>query len=435
LTEIFVFWCFFLAIIFLFFFPTIPGFILILCGVFYLTYRRASYRTLIRQKLSIAGTFADDLAKHLCCPCCSICQEAREANETSLLILDYCSGEQIVMQEIAHDIATGRINSSLQSPSPSLEEGGTFWNHLTNISLTSKIILLLCSLVISISFIVLFLLEKEQNLVILLLTFLQPILLLYFVYWRGRRQYATLDMVIKLFAIGFWLTTFQSIVFEEILQTILMLLLGPFIATSLSAQDDSLGEYDGNGEGEGEGVAVPSSSSSVALNLSFFASSKMKKVFQIFQLLSASSSSDGFAGGEYQYEAMGQEALSSSATDPETEAGDDTDEVMRQKMKHHLWLVILVVFAMAFVIAAGVEETMKHFSVRCCRFPAPLNDPHTILVYLMASGLASVASSSHSLFLFPSSQRWGSQPQRILSMCSVQQAHRSLGPLSLLVSY
>jgi RsiW-degrading membrane proteinase PrsW (M82 family) len=42
---------------------------------------------------------------------------------------------------------------------------------------------------------------------------------------------------------------------------------------------------------------------------------------------------------------------------------------------------------MAYVVAAGVEETMKHFIVRCCQFPGPLRDPHAVLVYLMAGAL------------------------------------------------
>jgi hypothetical protein len=50
-------------------------------------------------------------------------------------------------------------------------------------------------------------------------------------------------------------------------------------------------------------------------------------------------------------------------------------------------LVVLVLFLTAFVVAAGVEETMKHFAVRCCSFPRPLRDPHSILVYLVASAL------------------------------------------------
>jgi Cys-rich protein (TIGR01571 family) len=384
LTEIFVFWGIFLMIIFFLYFPSLMGFLLILSGILYLTYRRASYRVQVREKLSIPGTFQDDYVTHLCCSCCAICQEAREANESTLLVLDYCSGERIEMQEIAHDIATGRINSTLQTPTT--DEGGTFWNHLIHISQTSKIIVFLGFLSFIIAFIFLFITKREKNLIVLFLTFLQPILILYFVYWRSRRQYATLDMVIKLFAVGFWLTTFQSIVFEEILQTMILILLGPFIATSLYANDD---------QGTGTDDYVPPAVSTSIDSIGFYSSSKLNKVIKIFHLLSTEylKSEPDSVSGEYSYgpaAAAGDGMLPLASAEMSEEEGggedDDSDDAIRQKMKHHLWVVILVVMAMAFVVAAGVEETMKHFSVRCCRFPAPLTDPHTILVYLMASG-------------------------------------------------
>jgi RsiW-degrading membrane proteinase PrsW (M82 family) len=50
-------------------------------------------------------------------------------------------------------------------------------------------------------------------------------------------------------------------------------------------------------------------------------------------------------------------------------------------------LVVVALLVMAFVIAAGVEETMKHFAIRCCRFPAALRDPHSIRIYLMTAAL------------------------------------------------
>lgn len=350
--------------------PNIISFSFCLLGFLYLAYRRAYFREKIREKLLIPGTFLDDLMKHICCSCCAVCQEAREANESSLLVLDYCSGERIEMQEIAHDIATGRINSTLQTPTT--DDGGTFWNHLRNISQTSKIILFLCAIVSVFSFIILFVTKKEKNLIVLCLTFLQPILILYFVYWRSRRQYATLDMVIKLFAVGFWLTTFQSIILEEILQTLMMILLGPFIATSLFNDDDASGTSN-------------SPSSTNSLGHSF--SPKLDKILKIFNILYTQylNSTDENITGEYNYQTM---EVAQSPT-PETIEEED-DNAIRQKMKSHLWLVIIVVFLMAFVVAAGVEETMKHFSVRCCRFPAPLTDPHTILVYLMSSGIRDI---------------------------------------------
>jgi RsiW-degrading membrane proteinase PrsW (M82 family) len=50
-------------------------------------------------------------------------------------------------------------------------------------------------------------------------------------------------------------------------------------------------------------------------------------------------------------------------------------------------VIIIGLLLMAYVVAAGVEETMKHFVVRCCSFPSPLKDPHAVLVYLMAGAL------------------------------------------------
>lgn len=52
-----------------------------------------------------------------------------------------------------------------------------------------------------------------------------------------------------------------------------------------------------------------------------------------------------------------------------------------------MFLVIFVLFLMAFVVAAGVEETMKHFVVRCCAFPTSLKEPYEVLVYLVAGAL------------------------------------------------
>lgn len=303
------------------------------------------------------------------------------------------------MHEIAHDIATGRINSTLQTPT-SDDEGGTLWNHFIHISLTSKMILGLGFISFLISVIILFVTDKQQNLIVLFLTFLQPILILYFVYWRSRRQYATLDMVIKLFAVGFWLTTFQSIVFEEILQTIILILLAPFIVTSFSSNDDQ------GVIGSGTGMMAEEVSSSAA-SVSLYSSSKFNKVIKIFQILSTEylkSNADSLE--EYSYEPhseVGMFPLASAEMSEEEGDDDDSEEAIRQKMKHHLWIVILVVMAMAFVVAAGVEETMKHFSVRCCRFPAPLADPHTILVYLMASGKESFTPSLLSLLILISS--------------------------------
>ena len=46
-----------------------------------------------------------------------------------------------------------------------------------------------------------------------------------------------------------------------------------------------------------------------------------------------------------------------------------------EDMQQYIVITILSLVIMAYGIAAGVEETMKHFVVRCCQFPQPLKDP------------------------------------------------------------
>jgi hypothetical protein len=73
---------------------------------------------------------------------------------------------------------------------------------------------------------------------------------------------------------------------------------------------------------------------------------------------------------------------------------EEREHHIRMSIQKHILLTIFVLFLMAFVVAAGVEETMKHFVVRCCRFPTPLKDPHSILVYLMAGALGFATSEN-----------------------------------------
>lgn len=63
--------------------------------------------------------------------------------------------------------------------------------------------------------------DHAQNILILLLVFIQPFVILYFTYWRYHRIHASLDYVIKLFAVGFFMSTTQAIVFESILEFVL----------------------------------------------------------------------------------------------------------------------------------------------------------------------------------------------------------------------
>jgi hypothetical protein len=106
-------------------------------------------------------------------------------------------------------------------------------SHIKSISKTSRLILALSALVASLSFVLLIAVKRSQNIAVLFFVFLQPIMILYIVYWRKRRQYASFDFVIKCFAVGFWFTTFQSIVLETLIQGAIGLTLAPFVFDSV----------------------------------------------------------------------------------------------------------------------------------------------------------------------------------------------------------
>jgi len=171
----------------------------------YFAYRRATLRTAIRQKLSIPGTFSDDLLMHGFCSCCTICQEAREAKSVNLPAIDWCYGEPLLAREEAHDyavtVATSNSSSSSSGSTSSLLDCAP---HFHSISKTSKFIVFLWALIALLTIFVDLILNESANVLVLLLIFVQPLLILYFVYWRARRQYAYLDYVIKTFAYGFW---------------------------------------------------------------------------------------------------------------------------------------------------------------------------------------------------------------------------------------
>eukprot|EP00596_Hydrurales_sp_CCMP1899_P002740 CAMPEP_0119048114 /NCGR_PEP_ID=MMETSP1177-20130426/56975_1 /TAXON_ID=2985 /ORGANISM="Ochromonas sp, Strain CCMP1899" /LENGTH=278 /DNA_ID=CAMNT_0007023553 /DNA_START=456 /DNA_END=1288 /DNA_ORIENTATION=+ len=146
--------------------------------------------------------------------------------------LDFCSGEELSSQEAEYERAIGHGDRGIDS---SIPEGGNMMSHIKSISKTSRLILALSALVASLSFVLLIAVKRSQNIAVLFFVFLQPIVILYIVYWRKRRQYASFDFVIKCFAVGFWFTTFQSIILETLIQGAIGLSLAPFVFDSVGS--------------------------------------------------------------------------------------------------------------------------------------------------------------------------------------------------------
>lgn len=335
--EIMIFWGFIVGLIFSVLLAGVFGIVIYLavCLSLY-SWRRGAIRTKIRERLGIYGSAMDDWALHCCCSCCAVCQEAREAKHAGMPVLDYCSGEDIRATVDAHIAATSSDTAGSSSraaeyisSSSSLHpeaETGSLWAHMKALSLTSVVIVWTWLGLMAALFLILAISRRGLHITVFLLTFLQPLLIEYFVYWRSRRQYAALDYVVKMFAVGFWFSTVQSICLEFLLQALLFAIFTPI-----------LGMHSGD-----------------------------------------------------------------------TVADDDvTISENRHKLATHLGAVVVLLLLMAFVVAAGVEETMKHFAVRCCRFPAPLQNPHTVLVYLMSAALG-FATAENLEYVFASSTGSGS---------------------------
>jgi len=321
----------------------------------YLAFERSVYRSKIRDKYSIYGNPTDDFLFHCCCSCCSVCQEAREAKLNKSTLLDFCSGEKLSDEAFEHVVENDAIL------------GGTFLSHINTVSQTSKIILTLCGFVAVLSLLGLIASGRPQNIVVLLLVFLQPLLILYLLYWRSRRKFASLDYVIKLFAVGFWFTTVQSLILEMIVQGILIIILSPFLGRDVfprPQQDPNQKPNDGFISGKSQ--------------LSNIMSDILISLFQYY----SSTNNPQFANNYIPFD-----TISSNITSISVNGTDNSVELQREAMKSHLVAVIIGLFLLSFVVAAGVEETMKHFVVRCCQFPVQLTNPHTVLVYLLSGAL------------------------------------------------
>jgi Cys-rich protein (TIGR01571 family) len=374
------------------------GFLLIGLGAaIFFALRRTSVRSDIRDKFGIHGSFFDDLFSHFCCSCCAVCQEGREVKFKKLPMRDYCSGERLrhdgdsaspamigfgdVTASGAHAGPYGTSSSSnssgsgnvdleligrgaVNSSSPSDVSGGadndlTFLMALSHISKLSRIILSLCGIVVLLAVIILSSTKRARNVAVLLLVFVQPFLILYFLYWRYNRNYASLDYVIKLFAVGFWFTTFQSVVFEGILQVAIMIFI--FFLNAAIVASASVGW-----------IFMPIGPHTMAQRLvAPFLGHIFSAVTAFSEIASAETTEDS----------------SSSSNNSNSEPAP------------HPVVFLAYTFLTAFVVAAGTEETMKHFVVRCCQFPGPLRSPQAVMVYLL-SGALGFATSENIEYVF-----------------------------------
>ena len=289
-------------------------------------------------------------------------------------------------------------------------------SHYRSISKLSKTILISTVTMAVLTILLLIYLQRPLDIVISFLVFLQPLVILYFVYWRARRQYASLDFVIKCFAVGYYITTTQSIVLELLLQTICGLLLIPFVRNfGLLQTNEGIPQSNMNNDykdifvdhrvlsGFNDKIDIHHNnlrSSESTLKISnHFQKTILSTINNVFSLHNSLFNSNVHGtiniyssptptiswlsrysvknAGNLRYSLATDNPIdpNSSNNDP---AGIDPEK-LRKFGKDNIVIIIVGCLLMAFIVAAAVEETMKHFVVRCCRFPTQLKDPHTVL--------------------------------------------------------
>lgn len=216
-----------------------------------------------------------------------------------------------------------------------LQEGeqASFVSLIRKISKTSKFLLGINAAVALLACILLIISNRAHNIIVLLLVFIQPLIMLYFVYWRWYQSYSSLDYVIKMFAVGFWFSTFQSIVIETILQVVISIVFSPFISSSVPMDD-------------------------------YYTDDNTDTATAFSSLV--------------RYIPFAEQEPSSDTKGPPPP----------------MFYFMLYQVATAYVLAAGTEETMKHFAVRCCQFSTALKSPQVVLVYLFCAALGFATSEN-----------------------------------------
>jgi len=361
------------------------GYGMLLLGIFWLCVYpglMAFKRQQIRQKLRINEDWCgSDFATHFCCDRCAVAQEAREGIAAGVAQKDFCFGQALSEFPVSslsseHPLVDGRDGSLAGKESEeSIMLPGT---DMLKLSKTSKAILWVVGIILSAAVCTMFAVGNGGQVVVLFFILAQPVVVMYFCYYRTMRDNIALDYVIKLFAVGFFLTTFQSVWIEEALQLILLMIASPYLlqALGITATGD-FGDPDSQ-----SAVQISRSVSQVMKNISG-THSPMPKIMNYVYTWTAGTLSHAAA-----------------EADPDNPLSPENLKASLPKLIRAHWAMALVAcFLMAYIVAAGTEETMKHFIVRCYRFGSPLKDPYTTTVFFLA-GAAGFAAAENLSYVF-----------------------------------
>ena len=244
------------------------------------------------------------------------------------------------------------------------------WTSMTYVSKMGRIVLFFETLIFLASVAILFAVGRVSAVLILYLIFVQPFVILYYFYWRKQRDTVQLDALVKLFATGFFVTTFQSWVFEQLIETIGIILFAPWIAKALTEPrtvDDDI-PIEETADGTTSATTGRAADLTSALISRVISMTEMGTISQgIMNMWRHVTALTGWGESNSTYPRM---------TSPFGDSDDESSENNLQAIVGRNWFaVLLACFFLAFCVAAAVEETMKQFIVRCHRFATAYDGP------------------------------------------------------------
>ena len=171
--------------------------------------------------------------------------------------------------------------------------------------------------------------EQPTRMAVVFVILVQPVVILYFFYWRTRRHQTSLDLVIKCFAIGYWLSSVQS-------QALVAVTMSIFYAVA----EVTVGVY-----------KMSDASSAAMLNGT--------NTIQLTNL--------------HDY------ALPQFSNVTRHNADDELHVVPPIPIDLNIRAFIASIFYISLVLRAAIDESVKHYIVRCFPFTSPLKNPQCVL--------------------------------------------------------
>jgi hypothetical protein len=228
----------------------------------------------------------------------------------------------------------------------------------------SVIILVLSTVALLLLLVIIGINRQPTHMAVVFVILVQPVVILYFVYWRARRHQTSLDLVIKCFAIGYWLSTAQCQALRFFSMTILYA-----VAGVISVGGYKMGDAPSTLESIDPWLfVIPASNSTVMLNVTNTIQQRN---------LSNTTITTPFSN------------ITLHNADHGLSIPFSTDGGVTPSPTHDIFFLFVLYSSLVvsvFVLNVAIDESVKHYIVRCFPFTSPLKNPQCVLgTYVLSS--------------------------------------------------